>query len=204
MCYNYITVLKNIKQVLLIRGENMEKRIAEAVLEEIKIHGFKFTMDDITARLHMSKSSLYKLVGSKDKLVHNVISFIKEDFEAQKRQLLAEETDRYSKICRFIELYVEIFRPYNNNIYKEIKLLYYAEWERWQQFQQENVDCLLQLLQDGINAGEFRQVNIRVVRQIVLTAAIAMTDYQFLQENNLTYYDALETLSDLIFNGLKK
>lgn len=182
----------------------MEKRIAEAVLEEMKIHGFKFTMDDITARLHMSKSSLYKLVGSKDKLVHDLISFIKDDFEMQKRKLFAEEIDRYSKICRFVELYVEIFRPFDNNIYKEIKLLYYQEWERWELFQQENVDCLLQLLQDGINAGEFRQVNIRVVRQIVLTAAIAMTDYQFLQENNLTYYDALETLSDLIFNGLKK
>lgn len=182
----------------------MERKIAEAVLEEIKVHGFKFTMDNITSRLHMSKSSLYKLVGSKDKLVHDLIKFVMEDFEAKKRQLFTEKRDRYSKICRFIELYVEIFRPFNNNVYQEIKLFYYTEWERWQVFQQENVDCLLTLLQDGIDAGEFRQVNIRVVRQIVLTAAIAMTDYQFLQENNLTYYDALESLRDLIFNGLKK
>lgn len=182
----------------------METRVAEAVLEEIRIHGFKFTMDDVTARLHMSKSSLYKLVGSKDKLVHDLISWIKDDFEGQKKQVLLSSLDRYSKINRLIEIYVAIFRPFNNNVYKEIKLFYPEEWERWQKCQEENIDCILDLLKEGIAENEFKPVNIHVVRQIVLHAAVAMTDYDFLQQSNLSYFDALKQFSDIIFFGVKK
>lgn len=182
----------------------MEKRVVEAVIEELKCHGFKFTMDDVTARLHMSKSSLYKLVGSKDNLVHGVLEYIKADFVQRRQALWAENVDIHTKLQGFMELYLRIFKHYNNMIYQEIKQLYYAEWEDWIAFQQDNIDSLLALLQQGIDSGEFRPVNVHLVRQVILSSMTALTDYEFLQENNMTYYDALEGLGDILFNGLKK
>ena len=182
----------------------MERKIVDAVLAEIQAHGFKFTMDDITARLHMSKSSLYKLVGSKDKLVHDFITELKLDFETRRRHLVNNEDDIYSKVEAFVKLYVEMFRPFQNDVYYDIKVLYYDEWQRWHEFQKENVEFLMQLLQQGIDKGCFRPVNINVVRQVLLVSAMSLAEYDFLQESNLTYADAVKALSDIILNGLRQ
>lgn len=182
----------------------MEKRIAEAVNEEIKIHGFKFTMDDVTARLHMSKSSLYKLVGSKDKLVHDFVSYLRADFSSKLEEVLAEDSDICTKLERYVCLYVNLYKPYGNNSFLELKQFYYEEWERWREFQQENIDSILAVLQQGINAGAFRPLNIQLVRCVIIASVMSLSDYQTLEESNLSLADALQEFADLLFNGIMK
>ena len=52
----------------------MKDRLVQATLEEMKSRSLKFTMDDLARKLHVSKSSIYKMVESKEDLVRLVIS----------------------------------------------------------------------------------------------------------------------------------
>ena len=47
----------------------MNEKVILAAIEEMKIHALRFTMEDLTKRLHMSKTSLYKIVNTKENLI---------------------------------------------------------------------------------------------------------------------------------------
>ncbi|MBR6889197.1 MAG: TetR family transcriptional regulator [Selenomonadaceae bacterium] len=47
----------------------MKNKIIAAALKEMEIHSLRFTMEDLTRRLHIGRNSLYKVVSSKDALI---------------------------------------------------------------------------------------------------------------------------------------
>lgn len=182
----------------------MEERLLIATLEEIKIHGLKFTMDDLTKRLHISKSSLYKTITSKNILINKLVTYIIANYEYKERQLLKSNLDVYNKIQNLIALYIDIFNQFNNNIYHDLQINYYDEWLRWQKFQEQRIGILIKLVEEGITANKFRQVNLAVLKQCMLYTAPALCDYNFLQENNLSYSDAVKHYVDILLFGIEK
>ena len=52
---------------------NDREELIRAAIEEIKIHSLRFTMEDLTRMLKVSKTSLYKFVALKDELVSAVV-----------------------------------------------------------------------------------------------------------------------------------
>ncbi|MBQ6131972.1 MAG: TetR family transcriptional regulator, partial [Selenomonadaceae bacterium] len=53
----------------------MKNKIIAAALKEMEIHSLRFTMEDLTRRLHIGRNSLYKVVSSKDALIKSVIDY---------------------------------------------------------------------------------------------------------------------------------
>ena len=69
----------------------MEDRIIEAAMEEMQIHSLRFTMEDITRRLHIGRNSLYKIVPSKEALILQMIEYKISEFQNKKTEILSEE-----------------------------------------------------------------------------------------------------------------
>ena len=182
----------------------MDQRVIDAVLEEMKVHALKFTMQDMTKRLHMSKTSLYKLVSSKDELIHSAVTFIIDDFNHQESVIDTSNLPMDDKIQQIIQLYVEIFNPIGNNSLLDLKVMYPDEWLRWSQFRHEVIISLLDYLKKGVDEGLFRPVNLDVAYQCAISSSEAVMDFDFLQSNNLTYSSAIKSMVDIFLNGIKK
>lgn len=182
----------------------MKDQVIRAALEEINIHALKFTMADITKRLHISKTSLYKVVPSKDQLIHDVVTYRISSFNRQEEAILGSELSSSDKVFRFISLYIESFHAMSNAVYDELRLNYEEDWNRWQAFQKEKIDILMALIEEGVEANEFRPVNEAVLRRCLILSASGLADSSFLEENRLSFSDALSTLQDILFNGIKK
>ena len=72
----------------------MKNKIIAAALKEMEIHSLRFTMEDLTRRLHIGKNSLYKIVSSKDALIKSVIEYKTTHFAETEEKILSSATCR--------------------------------------------------------------------------------------------------------------
>lgn len=182
----------------------MEEKVITAALEEMKIHSVRFTMEDLTRRLRISKTSLYKMVTSKEQLIHAAIDYLMAEFHNEVAEVRGEDFPLSEKLLRFVRAYTNAFRYFEHGIYSDLKLLYPKEWERWEEFRLQKISNLLTLMQFGIDDGAFRPINLAIFQRFLVVMSESYTDEKFLAENNLTYAQAIENMCDLIFNGFLK
>lgn len=163
----------------------------------------RFTMADIARAMHMSKSSIYKLIDSKDALIHSMISYKIESFQDEMKSLDEADYDMIQKIKLFVKSYLEFIHPMMaSGFYKDLEFSYPEEAQRLHEFYKEQVDYVGTLLQKGIEAGTFRPLPLSVIQHTLYVSTAAMLDENFLKENRLSYEQAIESLEELLFHGI--
>ena len=182
----------------------MDEKVIIAALEEMKIRSLRFNMDDLTKRLHMSKTSLYKIIGTKDNLIHEVIGYLIAKFEAKERKIKDDQTSMQEKISKFVYEYTQLFNFLERGVYDDLQLSYPDEWQRCENFRNQKLDTLSEFINDGMTQGEFRLIDSAVLQHCLLSTYALLSDEKFLNENDLTYSQAVESLRDLFFNGVLK
>lgn len=182
----------------------MEEKIISAALEEMKVHGFRFTMDDLTRRLHMSKTFLYKQIESKEKLVAKILDYLMAKFEREEKLISESELPLPEKLIYFVRAYAKTFQFLDHGIYNDLQSSYPQEWRRWENFRRQKVEVFLRRIRQGIDKGIFRPINLSVVERFLFVMSSSLSEPSFLRENDLTYAQAVESLSDWMFNGIVK
>ena len=180
----------------------MEEKFIIAAIEEMKIHSLRFTMDDLTKNLHVSKTSVYKNAVSKDNLIHEVLNYLMAKFETEEKLIQSENISSQEKVSRFVNEYSKIFNFLEGGIYEDLRISYLEEWQRFEDFRRQKLDLLLDFINEGINRNEFRLVDTLVLRHCLITMSALLNDTKFLNDNDLTYSQAIESFRDLIFYGL--
>lgn len=181
----------------------MEEELVRATLREMKERSLKFTMDDLARKLHVSKSSIYKVVKSKEDLVRLVMHWAMERFSQKSKEFLYGEGPVNRRLMAFCGLFFETFWYLPEGVNEDLMTHYRDIWQEWDTYRRGRLDDMIILLDEGVRKGEYRKVNLPVVRQCVFSAAEGLTDPLFLKENNMTGRDALEALEDIMLNGLK-
>ncbi|VBB04986.1 tetr bacterial regulatory protein hth signature [Lucifera butyrica] len=180
----------------------MRNRIIMAAVEEINLRGFKFSMNDLTKRLRISKSSIYEHFSSKDELIATILDMVLNDYLAQEEKIFNSNLPVIEKLKAALTITLQNFEPFHNRVYDDLRLTYPEKWEKVISFRKERMDRLTSLLQQGVNAGVIRHVNLGVVRQIIVSTMNDLGSYRFLTENNMTYPDAIAVMLDVIIQGL--
>ena len=62
----------------------------------------------------------------------------------------------------------------------------------------------MDLLKEGVTQGSFREVNLNVLRMILITSTKNLTDPVFLKEQNMTGSDVMRVLEEIILKGIEK
>ena len=180
----------------------MRNRIILATVEEINLRGFKFTMNDLTKRLSISKSSLYEHFASKDKLIATILDMVLHDFQVQEEKIYNADLAIIEKLKALLTIMPQNFEPFHNRVYDDLRRSYPGEWEKIVAFRKKRMDHLTTLLITGMDKGIIRHVNINVVQQIIISTTNDLIGYPFLSANNMTYTDAVVEMLDVIIHGL--
>ncbi len=120
----------------------------------------------------MSKTSLYKIVNSKEQLIRAIIDYLMEIFQREVDEVPEAKISRSKRNCVGLSARTR-----------------------------EHSATSMTLMQFGIDEGAFRSINIAVLQRYLLVMSEALTDVKFLEENNLTYAQAVESMSDWRING---
>lgn len=181
----------------------MEKKVILAAWEEAKLHSARFTMSDVTKRLHISKSSLYKLVTSKDVLIHGMIDYLMEEINTKEKSIQESGKPVKDRLRDFTQECFRIIQPmYETGFNDDLAFTYPAEFARWTKFYEEKLNHITSMLEEGIEAGIFKPVSLPVIRHCITASVFTIISADFLYKNNLTYEQANRDFHELFFHGL--
>lgn len=175
-----------------------------AAADEMKTRGVKFTMSDLAQRLSLSKTSLYEHFASKNELVHAILATAIHDVEKQDNEIYNNfELSIAEKIQALLKVSPQVFGSINNNsLYDDLHHYYPNEWQMVSDFRDEQLNRLTALIIQNMENHSLRPVNVPVFKQIVASVTNDLFNYRFLEENNMTYPDALSAMADIIVFGL--
>lgn len=178
-------------------------RIFYAGLEEFRDYGIKFTMDGLAARLHISKRTLYETVPSKAKVIELVIDRTFMAIKEQQRVVLENEAlstkDKIYKLLTIRPAYSDLV-DYRQVV--EIGKTYPEQYRMVQERIETDWEPTIRLLEKGIEEGVIKPYNITIIKEMFIIAFERLLDGRFLIKNGITYEQALEQVTSILFEGI--
>lgn len=182
----------------------MREIIIAAAVEEIKVRGLRFTMQDLAARLKVSKRSLYENFTSKEELIGALLEAVLADMERQEQKICDAGAAPSEKLRQLLTVHPYDAEMFNKNIYEDLKRMFPRQWQLIETARLHRQQRLELLLAEGVACGELRPVNIGVVSQLLKDAFTSFTSYSFLDKNGLTYKGAMCELLDILLQGIAR
>lgn len=181
----------------------MRERIIAAAVEAMNQWGLKFTMHDLAKQLGVSKRSLYAQFSSKDALIHAVIDGHLADIRASRRAILSDTTLTFPEKLR-LSLFVapKMSEATSGRAALDIQRFMPWEWERIGHFVDEEWQTIAAMLQEGIEAGEFRPICLPVLQKVIHGGMAEIMESQFLIQNNVSIKEATDAISDVLIHGI--
>ncbi len=179
--------------------------ILDAVIRIFNKKGLKFTMDDISRQLHISKKTIYTVFPDKNSLISEMVDFcfdsIKESETAiledkslntieKLRQILGVLPESYHDID-FQQLY--ILKDRYPKIYNKVEKRLETGWEN-----------TISLIEKGIAEGCIRDISIPLFKTVFEATLEQFFRRDILVINNISYQDALKEIVDILISGIRK
>jgi AcrR family transcriptional regulator len=181
------------------RREELLDQLVSLFLAE----GFRhLTLDDLSARLHCSKSTLYTLGQTKDQVTVNVV---RRFFRAATRQVesaVAAPAPAGERIARYLNAIGDALRPASAAFMADLAAHPFAR-EIYEQNTAIAARRVRELIAEGVGSGEFRPVHAAFVAD---TAAVTMARIQsgaVLATTRLADADAYDELAALVLDGIR-
>ena len=182
----------------------MRNKIIMAAAEEMITRGLKFTMGDLAAKLHVSKSSLYEYFSSKEDIINGVLAMAIDDMRRLDDAIYdAPNLSLPEKLRALFKVVPTVFGPINNRrLFEDLRLRHPGGEQIIAAFKEEQFRRQSALITEGLKTQSVRNVNLQVLQQLMVSATNELFTYRFLADNNMTVADALSALADIIVFGL--
>ena len=180
----------------------MRGRIAESALNQILKHGLrKFTIDDITTDLGISKKTIYKHFASKSQIIEYVLdTYVTEELAKQERVMASTQS--------FRERFEALILPAEQQsiptqVLAELQQFYPELWDKCAEAVHITRNKILQIYAEGMRNGEIRSdVHPAVIDLVVKNAIDGVLDYRFLSKNDISMVQALNSVKSMVLYGI--
>jgi len=184
-------------------NDPIQEKILNAAEKRMIKFGFrKVTMDEIAADLHMSKNTIYKIFVSKEDLARALIKRLQQQLNRGLNNIEKTQKDPLTIFSDSVLFLRKLLGPWFEHFFREISIELPSVWEEFLHFRNEKILSIRTLIQKGAERGIFRQVNASIATEAYLGAVKAVTNPRFLQEENLTFEQALDAVLDLWAHGI--
>ncbi len=183
----------------------------DALVALILDEGFAhLTLDDLAARLHCSKSTLYRLADSKEQLVRAATVHFFRGATEQVEASVAGAVDARDRIRRYLEAVGEQLRPASPRFMEDLAAdpAVREVYERNTRFAARRVQ---ELITEGVAAtpsvmsswtGELRDAHAAFVGDVAAAAMVRIQQRQVAAATGLDDAQAYEELAILLTRGL--
>jgi AcrR family transcriptional regulator len=165
--------------------------------------GFRdLTVGGLADRLHCSRRTLYELAESKDALVLLVIDRVLRRVGRRAHEAAATGATHFDRLRAFlIEGIAEVHRAtlsFSQDVADEP-----AAHDLVSEHFRVATGVVVQMLDDGIAAGEFAAAHPQVVAQVLDAGLARLQDPDVLRTAGVTFAEALEEFLSLLADGLR-
>ncbi|WNE94922.1 TetR/AcrR family transcriptional regulator [Streptomyces luomodiensis] len=185
------------------RGEARRVELENGVVRLILSEGFaQLTLDDIAARLHCSKRTLYTLAGSKEQLVRAaVVRFFRFATERVERAVAAEGLSPAARITAYLNAVAAELAVASPRFFDDLASFAPAA-EVYERNTQAAARRIGELIDDGVTKGAFRDAHAGFVADLVAAQMVRIQRRAVAASTGLSDSEAYAELAALVTAGL--
>lgn len=184
--------------------DNIRQSIMDSVISQFNLKGMKFTMDDISKELHISKKTIYKEFNDKDELFLATVDYGFSAIKRKEAEVLADDSlGLVDKIARLIvclpDSYKNIdfrrvyqLREKYPDVYAQVAKRIESDWEETEK-----------LLSKAMDEGLIKKVPIPILKLTIEGAIEKFLSSDELSRTEVSYEDSLNDMIDIIINGIR-
>jgi AcrR family transcriptional regulator len=190
--------------VTQVRGAARRTELFDALVDLLLAEGFAhLTLDDLAARLHCSKRTLYGLAGSKEQLVRAVVvHFFRAATERVEAAVRAVD-DPARQVEAYLHAVARELAPASTAFFDDVAAFRPAA-EVYERNTRAAARRVQQLVDAGVAAGAFRAVHAAFVGDAVSTLMVRIQQRGVAEATGLADAEAYEALSDLLLHALAR
>lgn len=187
------------------RRSDQEARRQEllAQLEAIfLVEGFRdLTVDDLAARLRISKTTLYTVASTREQIVVAVMKRFFREAVTRIESAVAAADDPAERIAAYLHTVGREMQRRSAACYADM-IAYQPTAELYRRNGQASSDRIRSLIQEGVDAGVFRDVHGHFVGEAVALLIEGIIDGRLLRRTGLSSPEAWEELSSFALSAL--
>ncbi|GGI68683.1 TetR family transcriptional regulator [Saccharopolyspora subtropica] len=180
------------------RRAELLDRLRDLFLAEGFAH---FTLDDLAARLHCSKSTLYTLANSKEQLAVRVVAHYFKGATQRIEERVAATDDVREKVRVYLEAAAEALRPASREFIDDMAANL-ATRATYEANAHAAADRLRGFIADGVRQGVFREVHAGFVGEMVGRTIAGIQRGEIGERTGLSDAAAFAALSQFLLGGL--
>lgn len=181
-------------------------QIVETASRIFSKYGFrKTTMDEIARLMGKGKSSIYYYFKNKEEIYEAVIDHETEILRRELIKAISQASTPQEKLRRFVEVRMRIFNKLSN-IYDAIRtevVAHLASIEKFRQkYDREEIHMLQDILQEGVDKGDFRIEDTLLTATAIVTALKGLEVPLFWSGTRKDTEERMSDLLDVLFYGI--
>jgi AcrR family transcriptional regulator len=185
------------------KTDPIQEKILNAAEKRMIRFGYrKVTMDEIALDLHMSKNTIYKLFVGKEAIAKSLVMRLQQQLNMDLDNVEKTQSDPLRIFSDSVLLLRRQLGPWFEHFFREIPTELPALWEEFLHYRNEKILDIRSLVEKGSRKGIFRRVNPSIATEAYLGAVKAIMNPRFLEQENLTFEQALDAVLDIWSNGI--
>jgi AcrR family transcriptional regulator len=164
----------------------------------------KVTMDEIAQDLKVSKNTIYKEFTGKEEIAQSLVKRLQHKMNEGLAQIEKKHTDPLMIFADSVVLLRKDLGPWFEHFFKELPVELPHLWDDFLRYRNEKILEIQALVDRGIKQGVFRDVNASIAVQAYLGSVKAIVSPKFLEEQNISFHQALDAALDIWAHGILK
>lgn len=183
--------------------EALKQKIMEAAIGEFNKKGLKFTMDDVSKSLSMSKKTLYTVFEDKEAMFFEMVDTCFDAIKESERAVLADENlDIVEKIRRIMIVLPDRYAGLDFRQIYSLKEKYPKIYQKLEKRLESDWEPTIQLLEQAMEEGKIKKVSVPVLKTMVEGSIELFLGRDVLIQNGMEYKEALNKMMDIIMDGI--
>ncbi len=182
----------------------LREQIVAAAIELYFDQGLRFTMQAVAEAMHMSKKTIYTVYPSKEALLLDMVDSLFSSIHRRKQEV--SDTARPIE-ARIQSVIVAMPEEYAALDFRQLDVLdekYPAVARRVREHLETGWEPTIALLEEGMAQGRIRRVPIPILRRMITASIESLLSAQATQETGASYGETLDSMIDIIMNGIKE
>ncbi|MDC7294725.1 TetR/AcrR family transcriptional regulator [Butyrivibrio sp. DSM 10294] len=182
----------------------IRQMIMDSVINQFNKKGMKFTMDDISKELHISKKTIYKEFEDKNELFFATVDYGFSAIKRKEAEVLADDSlDLVEKISKLIVCLPDNYKNIDFRRVYQLKEKYPLVYQKVAHRIETDWEETDKLLVKAMEQGLIRKVPLGIVKLMIEGAIERFLSCEDLSDTNLSYEEALNEMIDIVINGLR-
>ncbi len=187
-----------------IAVQETRQQIMDAVISQFNKKGMKFTMDDISKELHISKKTIYKEFYDKDELFFATVDYGFSAIKEKEAEIIADDSlDLVTKISKLVVCLPDNYKNIDFRRVYQIKEKYPKVYMKFAERIESDWGETEKLVNKAMEQGLIKKVPFPLIKLMIEGAIEKFLSSKELAKTELSYEQSLNSMIDIIINGLR-